>query len=141
MRVRSKEHQASCHWKPFRLLTSFVSESLFGTGSASSIACAFFLALHVFLGNGPLTDSLGIVCDYFHIMKNYSEQVTDAVRRRTGRPFWTGSLQTTTLRRSQASSSTEDMTDCLRHTWTNPLRTNRSPSVLFLQWTLNSYPS
>lgn len=28
-----------------------------------------------------------IVCDYFHIMKNYSEQVTDAVRRRTGRLF------------------------------------------------------
>ena len=28
-----------------------------------------------------------IVCDYFHIMKNYGEQVTDAVRRRTGRQF------------------------------------------------------
>ncbi len=28
-----------------------------------------------------------IVCDYFHIMKNYSDQVTDAVRRRTSRQF------------------------------------------------------
>ena len=31
--------------------------------------------------------SCTIVCDYFHIMKNYSEQVTDCVRRRTGRQF------------------------------------------------------
>ena len=31
--------------------------------------------------------SCTVVCDYFHIMKNYSEQVADCVRRRTGRQF------------------------------------------------------
>ena len=31
--------------------------------------------------------SCTVVCDYFHIMKNYSEQVTDGVRRRTVRQF------------------------------------------------------